>query len=181
MWDDSGLVDELRIDGLLQAIAAREPAPGGGSAAALVGAIAAALCTKVARFSADDGAAAQAEALRGRLEKLAADDAEAFVAALAELKTRTDDFILGRALERAADVPLLIVEVCADVAELASSLAESGAPDLQPDARCASLLAAAAARCASVLVEVNLGATPDDERVHHAAHVAAGAAAAAGS
>ncbi|MDX6442658.1 MAG: Formiminotransferase-cyclodeaminase, partial [Gaiellaceae bacterium] len=58
MWDDPGLVDVLRIEPLLDALAAKEPAPGGGSAAALVGAMAAALCAKVARFSGDDGAVA---------------------------------------------------------------------------------------------------------------------------
>src|SRR5438105_5042145 len=58
MWDDPGPVDLPRIDTLLDALAAAEPAPGSGTAAALAGAMAAALCTKVARLSGDGGAAA---------------------------------------------------------------------------------------------------------------------------
>jgi formiminotetrahydrofolate cyclodeaminase len=180
MWDDPGLVDVLRIDDLLDAIASRAPAPAGGSTAALVGALSAALCAKVARISDDGGAFAQAEALRRRLTGLAAEDAAAFTAALEQLRERDDDFDLGRALAQAADVPLRIAEACADVAALGAALAESGKPDLQPDARTASLLAAAATRSAAHLVEVNLGATPGDKRVSRGRLLADGAAAAAG-
>jgi formiminotetrahydrofolate cyclodeaminase len=179
MWDDSGFVDVLRIEDLLDAIAAQEPAPGGGSVAALVGAMAAALCAKVARFSDAGGALAQAEALRRRLAALAPEDAEAFVAALDQLRERRDDFDLGRALAEAAAVPLRIAEACADVAELAAALAETGKADLQPDARAASVLAAAAARSAALLVEANLGAAPGDERIARARLLADDAATAA--
>jgi formiminotetrahydrofolate cyclodeaminase len=179
MWDDPGLVDVLRIDGLLDAFAAEEPAPGGGSAAALVGALAAALCAKVARFSEDGGSLAQAEALRARLTALAPQDAAAFGAALERLHTRTDDFDLGRALTHAAAVPLRIAEACADVAGLGAALAESGRAYLQPDARAASVLAAAAARSSALLVEANLGALPGDERVARARLLADDAAKAA--
>jgi formiminotetrahydrofolate cyclodeaminase len=181
MWEHPGPVDapSLDIDQALGTIAARTPAPGGGSVAALVGAMAAALCTKVARLSADGGAAAQAEARRRALAALASEDAEAFAAAVAELHTRGGDIRLGRALGRAAEVPLQIAAACTDVAELASGLASSGKPELEPDARCAALLAAAAAEAAAVLVEANLGATPGDERVARAHELAATAAAAA--
>jgi methenyltetrahydrofolate cyclohydrolase len=179
MWNDPGLVDVLQIDDLLDAIAAQEPAPGAGSAAALVGALAAALCAKVARFSADGGSFAQAEALRRRLTVLAPEDAAAFIAALEQLRERRDDFELGRALALAADVPLRIAEACADVAELAAALAASGKAELQPDARAASVLAAAAARASALLVEANLGATPGDPRVGRARMLADGAATAA--
>jgi formiminotetrahydrofolate cyclodeaminase len=179
MWDDPGLVDVLRIDSLLDALAAEEPAPGGGSAAALVGAMAASLVAKVARFSGDRGAAAQADALRRRLADLAGDDAAAFIAALEQLRERRDDFDLGRALTLAADAPLRIAEACADVVELGVALAERGKPDLQADARVAAVLAAAAARSCALLVETNLGAVPGDERVGRARLIADGAAAAA--
>jgi formiminotetrahydrofolate cyclodeaminase len=179
MWDDPGLVDVFDLEALLDALAAEEPAPGGGSAAALVGAMAAALCTKVARFSGDGGAGAQGAALRRRLTALAAEDAAAFTAALEHLHERRDDFDLGRALALAADVPLRIAAACADVADLAAALAEHGKPDLQPDARAASLLAAAASRSSALLVEANLGATPGDERILRARQLADGAEAAA--
>lgn len=179
MWDDPGLVDVPRIDDLLDAIASRQPAPAGGSTAAFVGAMAAALCAKVARISGDGGALAQAEALKRRLAALAPEDAAAFAAALEQLREHRGDFDLGRALAQAADIPLQIAEACADVADLAAALAESGKADLQPDARTAAVLAAAATRSAALLVEANLGATPADKRVGRARALAEGAAAAA--
>ncbi|HEY8722333.1 MAG TPA: cyclodeaminase/cyclohydrolase family protein [Gaiellaceae bacterium] len=158
-------MDVPRIDTLLDALAAEQPAPGGGSAAALVGAMAAALCAKVARLSEDGGSSAQATALCRRLTALADEDARLYTTALSELELRNDDFKLGRALEQAADAPLRIAEACADVAVLASALAEHGASERQADARSAAALAAGAARAAAVLVEVNLGVSDDDARV----------------
>jgi methenyltetrahydrofolate cyclohydrolase len=179
MWDDPEPVDIPHIDPLLDALASDQPAPGGGSAAALVGAMAAALCAKVARLSGDDGAVAQAAALCRRLTSLADEDARLFATALAELERRDDDFKLGRALEQAADAPLRIAEACLDVAVLASTLAEHGAAPVQPDARSAAALAAGAAQAAAVLVEVNLGVSDADERVQLAQRLSRQAADAA--
>ena len=168
-------MEVLRIEPLLEAIGARAPAPGGGSTAALVGAMAAALCTKTARFANDDGAVAQALVLEDRLLKLAPEDAEVFDVALRTLDEPRDpdpdrrDWQLGRTLAAAADVPLRIAEASADVALLAADLAERGKPDLQPDAAAAALLAQAVTRIASHLVTVNLGTTEHDERVQRAA------------
>ena len=177
MWDDPGLVDVLRIDPLLDALASEQPAPGGGSAAALVGAMAAALCAKVAGFSGDGGSVAQAAALCRRLTALAEEDARLFTSALSELERRDDDFKLGRALEQAADAPLRIAEACADVASLASALAEASSQH-QADARSAAALAAGAARASALLVEVNLGVRDNDERVQLAQRLSAQADAA---
>jgi formiminotetrahydrofolate cyclodeaminase len=179
MWDDPGPVDVLRIDALLDALASEQPAPASGSAAALVGAIAAALCAKVASLSEDGGSAAQAAALGRRLTALADEDARLFTSALSELERRDDDFKLGRALEQAADAPLRIAEACADVAALASALAERGASERQADAKAAAALAAGAARAAAVLVGVNLGVSDGDERVHLAQRLSEQADAAA--
>lgn len=178
MWDDPGSVDVPRIDALLDALASEEPAPGGGSAAALVGAMAAAVCAKVARFAGDGGSVAQAAALCRKLTALAEEDARLFSSALSELERRDDDFKLGRALEQAAGAPLRIAEACADVAALASALGE-GAPEGEADARSAAALAAGAARAAAVLVEVNLGVSDQDARVELARRLTARADAAA--
>jgi formiminotetrahydrofolate cyclodeaminase len=164
MWDDPGPVDVPRIDSLLDALASDQPAPGGGSAAALVGAMAAAVCAKVAGVAADGGSVAQAAALCRRLTALAEEDARHFASALSELDRRDDDFKLGRALEQAADAPLRIVEACADVAALAAALAQHPSSH-QADARAAAVLAAGATRAAAVFVEVNLGVSGADERV----------------
>jgi formiminotetrahydrofolate cyclodeaminase len=178
-------VDVPEVSGLLDAIAARDFAPGSGSTAALAGAMAAALCAKTARFSFDDGAVAQAEHLRRRLTGLAAENAEAFVAALRNLDEPRDpdpdrrNWQLGTSLAAAADVLLRIGEGCADVAELGADLARRGRSDLQPDAAGAAILAEAAARVCAHLVSVNLGATPSDPRVRRAETVAVAAAEAA--
>ncbi len=172
-------MDVPRIDDLLDALAAQQPAPGGGSAAAVVGAIAAAVCAKVAGFAEDGGSVAQAAALCRRLTQLAEEDAHVFANALGELDRRDDDFKLGRALDRAAEAPLRIADACVDVAVLAASLASRGAPALQPDARAAAALAAGAARASAVLVEANLAVAPDDDRVRRARKLSEEAAAAA--
>src|SRR4051794_10416701 len=147
MWDDPGPVDVLDCDALLDAIGARTDAPGSGSTAALVGAMAAALCAKAARFSSDDGAVAQAEHLRRRLTRLAHEDAEVFCEALRNLSEPREedpdrrDFELGQSLAAAADAPLRIADACADVADLAADLARRGKPKLQADAAGAAVLA----------------------------------------
>ncbi|MGH3001153.1 MAG: cyclodeaminase/cyclohydrolase family protein [Gaiellaceae bacterium] len=155
-----------------------------GAAAALVGALAAAVAAKVGRSSAFAADAAQAVALSERLLRLAPADAHAFATARTALGTAGDrgdaraDFLLGRALEQAAAVPLEIAECCADVAVLAGQLASTAEPAFQPDAAAAALLAAAAAAAASLLVEANLAVSPGDERAARARAAAEAATAA---
>jgi methenyltetrahydrofolate cyclohydrolase len=185
-----GLGDELlgaRVDDLLDAIAADTHGPGGGSVAAIVVALAAALLTMSGRLSREEwpeagGAIAQSERLRKRVGPLAAADAKAFRDAIRALggadrsETCTRPLELGPALARAAEIPLRIAETAADVAALAVLVAERASPDVRPDAAAAAALAEAGARAAAHLVEVNLGATPDDERVGKARTHAANAA-----
>jgi formiminotetrahydrofolate cyclodeaminase len=181
---------DLRLREFLDEIAAEGTTPGGGSAAALVTAIAAGLLAKVARGSGETwpeaaGIAAQAECLRDRATPLAEADAEQYEAAL---RAREDtggetgerrDFALGMAYAKAAEPPLQIVRAANDVAQLAIAVAESGDPALRADAVTAALLAAAAAGAASELVVVNLTASAGDPRVLEAAKLAEEAARAA--
>ena len=114
----------------LDALGAAGSPSAGGSAAALVGAIAAAVAVKVARISDEPGLAAQAAALGHASPTWRPSDAEAFAAARAALAGSSGggderrDFQLGRALDRASAIPLEIAEACADVAALAAVLAE---------------------------------------------------------
>jgi formiminotetrahydrofolate cyclodeaminase len=174
----------------LDDVAAAGRTPGGGSVAALVTALAAALLAKIARTSTawpeSRGIAAQAESLRDRAAPLAQADAEEYEAAL---QAREDegggeagerrDFALGRAYARAAEPPLQIVRAAADVAELAVVVARNGDPAFHADAVTAALLAAAAASSAAELVGVNLTASARDERVREAERLAESAARAA--
>lgn len=183
---------DLPVRELLDAVAARGRTPGGGSVAALVTAAAAGLLAKVARSSGDGwpdapGIAAQAEALRYRAAPLAQRDADEYEAALRahgdEKQEAGDrrDFALGRAFARAAEPPLEIAAIAADVSRLSVTVAERGEPALRADAVAAALLSAAAAAAAAELVAVNLTASESDERVLRARSLADEAAEAAGA
>jgi formiminotetrahydrofolate cyclodeaminase len=173
---------------LLDDVAARGRTPGGGSVAALVTALAAALLAKIARTSTawpdSRGVAAQAESLRDRAAPLAQATAEEYEAALQAREDEGEsgerrDFALGRAYARAAEPPLQIARAAADVAELAVVVARNGDPAFHADAVIAALLAAAAASSAAELVGVNLTASARDERVREAERLAESAARAA--
>jgi methenyltetrahydrofolate cyclohydrolase len=71
---------------------------------------------------------------------------------------------LAQALSRAADVPMAIVELAAQIAGIAAPLAAVGNPALRGDAVTAALLAQAGARSAATLVTINLADSPDDLR-----------------
>jgi len=178
----------------LELTASDEPAPSGGAVAALTVAMAAALCAMVARRSgarlADAPASARrADDLRGRAARLAPADAEAYAPVLEALRSPATPGPEDRgeriqaALSGAADVPLAIVEIAAEVAGLAASLATGGNPGLRGDALVAALLAEAGARAAGSLVEINLSAVPGDgrlRRLHALLATAASGAALAG-
>jgi formiminotetrahydrofolate cyclodeaminase len=162
----------------LDTLSGKGPAPGAGSAAAIVVAMAAGLVTMVARASKEHwpeagGAIGQAEAFRARVAPLAQADAEVYTEALTALRRRDNleeryrDQKLEAALERAAEIPLRIAEVGSDVACLAALLVENGNPEVRADAAAACVLAEGGARAAAKLVEINLGATEDDPRVRH--------------
>jgi formiminotetrahydrofolate cyclodeaminase len=94
---------------------------------------------------------------------LAGEDAEAYSAVLGAKGEARE-----QALSRAADVPLELAESAVEVAEVANRLAADGNPTLRGDAMTAALLASAAARAAANLVEINLEARPEDERIARA-------------
>ena len=160
-------------------ISAETSAPGGGSVAAVVGAMGASLTAMAARFSKEQwedaaGAVAQAEALKARLLPLADEDARAYETVLLALRMPRDvdgdvrDAAIGDALSRATDVPLAIAETSLDVATLACELAERGNPNLHGDAAAAVFLSEAAVRTCANLVEINLATREGDERLDRA-------------
>lgn len=183
----AGLGSTLRE--LLDGLDAAAPSPAGGTAAAVVAAMAASLVVMVGRESPGwpDGAAAAFDAatLRDRLLALGAEDVQAFAGVL----TASRDALSGalvEALVHASEVPLEIAERAADVAELAACAATEGKLPLRPDAEAAAILAEAATRAAALLVGVNIAALPGDghevtaARLIEAAHAAQARASAAG-
>ena len=178
------------VRGFLDQLAARTPAPGGGGAAAVTGAMAAGLVAMAARFSATrlPGAgelADQADELRRRLAQLADMDTRAYAAVLEALRlpegTSQREVQRQEALLGAALVPLEIAGIGARVAAMAVRVAEAGNPNLRGDAVTGAVLAAASARSAASLVDINVrlgGLDPGLSR--RAAQAAADAADAAG-
>jgi methenyltetrahydrofolate cyclohydrolase len=165
---------DLTVRELLDAVAARTSAPGGGAAAALTAALAAALTGMAARFAAPEplppDITARADELRARAAGLADADAAAYGAFLAALRLPRDDAGRGAAVEAARDgaagVPGEVAAVAAAVGALASELVRHGNPNLRGDAASATLMAAAAAASAAELVAENL--EPGDPRIAQA-------------
>ena len=167
--------------GFLDELAARTPTPGGGGAAAVTGALAAGLVAMAARFSAArlPGAgdlADQADELRRRVTDLTDLDARAYQSVLEAGSGQRRE-----ALHGAAVVPLEIAEIGARLAAMAARLAEVGNPNLRGDAVTGALLAAASARSAACLVDINVGLGRLDPALsRRAAQAAADAGDAAG-
>jgi formiminotetrahydrofolate cyclodeaminase len=170
---------EQRLDEYLEEIASDKPAPGGGSVAAVVVAMAAGLVAMAARFSLDrwDEAAdvvERADALRHRVAPLAPADSQAFEEVLTAMRLPKDlepevrNSAIGHALARAAEIPLEVAKEAAEIAVLAALVAEKGNANLRGDAVAAAMLAHAGARVAANLVAINLGTTERDARVARA-------------
>jgi methenyltetrahydrofolate cyclohydrolase len=193
MQQNGGVMHDELLDvpvrELLERVTAESPAPGGGSIAALVVALAAGLVETVARASVGwgdaKGLAAQAKALRERVEPLAQRDADAYEEALVAL--RLPDVIepevrretIERSLSAAAEVPLAIAVIAADVADVAATAADCADPSTCADASVAAVLAEGAARGAAHLVAINLTTSAGDDRVLRARRAAEAAADAA--
>ena len=160
---------ELPLERFLEIMAAREPVPGGGGAAAVSVALGAALAAMAARYSSDrlDDAgelAGKADELRVEVQSLIEKDAAAYSRVL-EIYRSEERSGLGEALSMAADVPLSIAVAGAAVAELGAVIAEHGNPNLRGDAITAVLLAESGGRAAALLVNLNLDlAHIEDER-----------------
>jgi methenyltetrahydrofolate cyclohydrolase len=179
---------DLPVSSFLDRLAAGTPAPGGGCAAALVVAQAAALCAMTARLSvrqlpADQAASllADGERFRRTAASLVDEDARGYLGVLAATRraasaptpSDADAQALAGALSYASDVPMQLAELACDVAKLASVLAATGNPRLRGDAATAGMLAAAGARAAANLVRINLASAPDDPRLARLGHVLA--------
>ena len=110
-------VKEQTVGDYLQALASTAAVPGGGSAAALAAAMGAALLSMVAKLSAKkakvvedretlEGLVPELDQLAARLLQLSQDDVDAYRAVIDARKSGAQGDALGRAYERAADVPL---------------------------------------------------------------------------
>ncbi len=167
-----GALAELPLSELLERVAARTPAPGAGSTAAMTCALAAGLVQMAARFAPDGspaaGVAQRAGDLRGIALRLADDDLRAYAPVLEALRLPASEpdrlKRLATARSQASQPPLGVAQAGAEVAELGVIAGRSGSPHLIGDATAGVLLAAAACRAAAELVAINLADAPDDQR-----------------
>lgn len=173
---------EMSSKNFLTSLASAAPTPGGGGAAAMAGALAAALASMVGnltvgkeRFAAQEAEVkellSQAEAARSELLQLAEDDAKVFDSFMAcyRLPKATDEEKAARTqairmvAKQAAVVPLAIARKALLTLQLADRLVAVGNPGVITDGACSALLARAALRCADYNVRINLQLTKDAE------------------
>jgi formiminotetrahydrofolate cyclodeaminase len=174
---------DLPLAELLERVAGRTPAPGGGSACAVACALSAALIQMAAAFApaaAGEGAGigagaeigARAAELRAQALELAESERSSYLPVLEALRTPRDEpgreERLAAARSRASEAPLRIAEIGAALGELAAHVGAAGSPHLAGDATAAALLAEAACRAASSLVAINLAGDPGDPRLERA-------------
>ncbi len=170
------------VDGYVRDLASNLPAPGGGSGAALAGALGAALAAMVANFTKgkEKFAAVQREIrdilqelddLRELLVELVDEDVEVYERVSAAYRMPRDTekekerrkAAIEYACKKAAGVPKAIAEACDQVIGLAAQLCDIGNPNLISDVGCAVRLAEAARHCAWLNVAINLSFIQDEE------------------
>jgi methenyltetrahydrofolate cyclohydrolase len=173
---------EMSVQQLLDALASPEPTPGGGTAAAVAGAMGTALLVMVtglarSRTNTDEEKAALAAAraalqpLATRLTALADEDTASFnqVMAAFRLPKATDDEKAARtraiqdALKGATTVPLETLRMCAGALAQAGAVVQHGNPSAASDAGVAISLLRAAAEGAHANVRINLDSIKDQE------------------
>ncbi len=166
----------------LDALQSKDPTPGGGSAAAMTGAMAASLVGMVSNLTLGrkkfaeveermTEIRARAETVRAELQQLAREDATAFEAVLAAFKLpkESDDEKKARsktiqeATRQATTVPLRTAELCAEICELSAEAVHIGNPNAVTDGGGAALLAEAAAKLAADNVNINVGSIKDQD------------------
>lgn len=175
-----GLVD-LSVKRFVEEVASESPAPGGGSVAAAVGALGAALGTMVANLSAHKPGwderweefsdyAERGKACHDRLLDLVDEDTRAFDALMACYKApkSTDEEKAARkeairaATRRAIEVPLRTMEVALEAAPVVRAMAERGNPNSISDAAVGALCLRAAALGAYLNVRTNASSLKGD-------------------
>jgi formiminotetrahydrofolate cyclodeaminase len=168
------------VTAFLDELASSAPAPGGGSVAALSGALGAALVSMVCNLTLGKKAyadvqddiselLAESEALRARLTALLEEDVKAYTgySKAAKMPRATEEekaergVVMQAALKVATDVPLSIAEAAVEVMDLCQPAAEKGNKWAVSDAGVAVLVAEAALRSAALNVLINLGSLKD--------------------
>ncbi len=172
---------EMSLSGFGGALASTAPTPGGGSASALSGALAAGLVAMVARGTAAskrhadrademNAIADESDRLRVELLDLVDEDASAFDQVMAafrlpketpaEQSARAEE--IQKSYEAAVEPPMSVCLRSLRILELALQVAENGKPNAVSDAGVAALLASTALEGAALNVRINLSSIDDE-------------------
>jgi methenyltetrahydrofolate cyclohydrolase len=175
------MIKDQSIQVFLNELASKTSTPGGGSAAAIMGAMGAALVSMVCNLTIGKknyaeveeelrSVLARAEAVRERLTDMIQADVEVFdqVMSAYGLPKDTEEQKAARshaiqvALKAATEVPLDCARVCLEAIKLSQIVAEKGNPSVISDAGVAVLAAYAALRSAALNVYVNAKGIKDE-------------------
>lgn len=174
------MLTDLTVQELLERVGSGEPVPGGGSVAALAGALAASLTQMVARLTIGRGGDAaveqrmadlleRASSLRASLTLSIDRDADAYAAVLTAFRMAkgTDEEKKARAIaiqeafKEAARVPLSVAEMGTAVMGLAEIAVTEGNRNAATDGLVGALMARAAVFGAASNVRINLASIAD--------------------
>ena len=175
------LIDK-KVSNFLNELASNSPTPGGGSVAALAGALGAALISMVGNLTVGKKKyedveedikkiLSSSEKLRYELSQLIEEDVKVFNNFMATYKMskETEDEKKKRAemiqesLIKAAKVPLKVAYKCLDILSLSKEVAEKGNINVVSDAGVAVLMAEAALESAILNVKINLRMIKDEK------------------
>ena len=176
---------QQQLQDFLDRLASRASTPGGGSAAAIMGAMGAALVSMVANLTVGKknyevvqtemkDLLEKSETLRAELTDMIQADVDVFdkVMAAYGMAKDTDEEktirsqVIQAALKEATDVPLACAKLCADVIQTCRPMAEKGNNNVISDVGVAVLAAHAALRSAALNVYINIGGIKDKEFVN---------------
>ena len=162
-------------------VSSESPAPGGGSVAALMGSLGAALAAMVANLTVGKagyeqawqelaGVAERGQALKDRLARAVDEDTEAFNRVMEAMRlpkgtpeqAAERDRAIEAANRAATEVPLQTARLCRQAIELAALAAEKGNRNSASDAGVAALAARAGVEGSVLNVLTNLGGIRDD-------------------
>jgi formiminotetrahydrofolate cyclodeaminase len=173
-------LDQLSVREFITELSSGNPTPGGGSVAALCGALGAALSAMVANLTVDREKYEQtrnsmeevkktASNLSARFLELMQEDADTYqkVMAAFELPRETDEQITSRqaaieeAMKKAATVPLETLRASEELIRVAREAVRGGNPNAITDAAAAVQLANTTAVVASYNVQINISRIKD--------------------
>ena len=174
-------LDQLTVRNFIQELGSGSATPGGGSAAALCGAMGAALSAMVARFTAGreqfrsawgmmEGIKQGSDELAERFLALFQEDTDAYQEVLKALRLPKEveeekavrQEALQNAMKKASSVPLETLRVSERLIQMAKGAVEQGNPSTVTDAVAAVHFASAAATVAAYNVRTNLSSLKDD-------------------